>query len=192
MGKGKRSGRAIRNPETPGSAGTKPVRTKRFLALFSISAVLAFGVLFAPFAQPAVASYSSGLVRASGELISIAGGKARVEGAVLSAPSGNFAIEMKNGCNGVNVMILLWCAILAFPSSWIWKAGGLVVGSAAIQSVNFVRFISLFYLGQYNMTWFEFAHSYLWESLIMVDALVVFWVWATMTFRSAATRDAVR
>ena len=39
------------------------------------------------------------------------------------------------------------------------------------------RFISLFYLGQYSMTWFDFAHAYLWESLLVLDTMVVFWVW---------------
>ena len=46
-----------------------------------------------------------------------------------------------------------------------------------IQGVNLLRFISLYYLGQYSMRWFNFAHEYLWESLIMLDAMVVFGLW---------------
>lgn len=162
------------------------------MAVFALCGVLAFGLLLAPFARPAVERFSRGLVQVSGALIEVAGGRASVEGTVLRAPLSGFAIEMKDGCNGINVMILLWSAMLAFPASWTWKAKGLLAGSLAIQGVNFIRFISLFYLGQYNMTWFEFAHGYLWESLIMVDALVVFLIWAAMVFRSTALPDAVR
>jgi hypothetical protein len=37
-----------------------------------------------------------------------------------------------------------------------------------------VRIISLFYLGQWNYTVFEWFHLYLWPVLIMLDVLVVF------------------
>jgi hypothetical protein len=37
--------------------------------------------------------------------------------------------------------------------------------------------ISLFYLGQWRMDVFEFAHLYLWQALIMLDVLVVWLIW---------------
>lgn len=166
------------------------VRPARFVAVFAIFAALAFGALRAPFARPAADRFSVGLVRVSAALIRVAGGRVLVEGAVIRAPFNGFAIEMKDGCNGVNVTLLLWSAMLAFPASWTWKVKGLLVGSMALQAVNFVRFISLFYLGQYSMKWFEFAHVYLWESLIMLDALVVFWMWVRMMFHPTAVPDA--
>jgi hypothetical protein len=53
-----------------------------------------------------------------------------------------------------------------------------------------VRFISLYYLGQYSRSWFDFAHLYLWESLIVLDTMVVFWLWTRLVFRSMAARRA--
>src|SRR6516165_3270361 len=47
----------------------------------------------------------------------IFGGHALVQGAILRAPSG-FAVEMRDGCNAINVTLLLWSAVLAFPASW--------------------------------------------------------------------------
>jgi exosortase H (IPTLxxWG-CTERM-specific) len=91
---------------------------------------------------------------------------------------------MRDGCNAVNVTILLWAALLAFPASWKRKLVGMAAGSLIIQVVNVIRFVSLFYLGQYSMTWFDFAHAYLWESLIVLDTLVVFWYWVTRVARS--------
>ena len=79
--------------------------------------------------------------------------------------------------NAINVTILLWSAVLAFPAPWKMKAFGLAVGTVVVQALNIVRFISLFYLGQYSMAWFDFAHAYLWESLLVLDTMVVFWLW---------------
>ena len=43
-----------------------------------------------------------------------------------------------------------------------------------MHTLNIVRIISLFYLGQWNYTVFEWFHLYLWPMLIMIDVLVVF------------------
>lgn len=50
--------------------------------------------------------------------------------------------------NAINVTILLWSAVLAFPAPWKMTALGLVAGTIIVQALNIVRFISLFYLGQ--------------------------------------------
>ena len=42
------------------------------------------------------------------------------------------------------------------------------------------------YLGQYNRNWFDFAHFYLWEGLIVLDTLAIFWLWAVVVRRSGA------
>jgi exosortase/archaeosortase family protein len=47
----------------------------------------------------------------------------------------------------------------------------------AIQVLNLARIVSLFYLGQWDMKWFEWAHLYLWQALIMLDALIVWMLW---------------
>jgi exosortase H (IPTLxxWG-CTERM-specific) len=152
------------------------LRPGRFVTLFAVAALLQFGVLLAPWARPAIDGFSWSLVHASAAMINFLGGHAHAHNMVMRSPGG-FAIEMKDGCNGVNVMILLWSAVLAFPASRWAKLIGLFAGAIAIHGLNFFRFVSLFYLGQYNLSWFEFAHLYLWETLIMLDALIVFGVW---------------
>lgn len=158
------------------------MRPERFLVVFAICFLALFGLLLAPFLRPAIAAFSHALVSASAFLIRLSGGHASVEGTVLRAPSG-FAIEMKDGCNGANVMILLWSAVIAFPATLVQKLKGVAWGALIIQSVNLVRFISLFYLGQYNFSLFDFAHQYLWESLIMLDGLLFFGFWVHRVFR---------
>jgi exosortase H (IPTLxxWG-CTERM-specific) len=147
------------------------------VVVFVLCLLAGYGLLTTPFLQFAVSGFSRGLVQASGLLIRACGGAASVDAAILRQPSTGFAIEMKEGCNGVTVMVLLCAAVLAFPATWIQRAVGILIGAAAIQALNFVRFISLFYLGQYSLRWFEFAHGYLWESLIMLDTLIIFSLW---------------
>ena len=37
-------------------------------------------------------------------------------GRILRSPSNGFAVEVQNGCNAVNVTILLWAAIATYPA----------------------------------------------------------------------------
>lgn len=57
------------------------------------------------------------------------------------------------------------------------KLQGVVIGFLAIQILNIGRVISLFYLGQWDKEIFDFAHLYLWQALIILDAFVVFLIW---------------
>jgi exosortase H (IPTLxxWG-CTERM-specific) len=160
-------------------------RTLRFVLIFAGSLLVAFGVLLTGPAPDLDARLSAALVKIAHGMIVGCGGDATRDAAILRAPSG-FAVEMRDGCNAINVMILFWSAILAFPARLRMKAIGLVAGSLIIQVLNIARFISLFYLGQYSLTWFDFAHTYLWESMLVLDTIVVFWVWVNRVARLVA------
>src|SRR6185295_10328209 len=88
------------------------VRLGRFLVLFAIFMIIGFGLFLAPFIQPVVLAFSRGLVNSSASLIHFFGGRAKPAGTVLRSDSG-FAVEMQNGCNGVDITILLCAAIAA-------------------------------------------------------------------------------
>lgn len=88
-----------------------------------------------------------------------------------------FGIEILAGCNAVEASILLIAAILAFPAPWRHKLKGLAYGLLALHLLNLVRIISLFYLGQWSDKAFEWAHLYIWQALIMLDAVVVWLLW---------------
>ncbi|HVN35646.1 MAG TPA: exosortase H, partial [Casimicrobiaceae bacterium] len=76
---------------------------------------------------------------------------------------------------------------LAFPAPWRRKLGGLAIGIIAVQGLNMIRVISLFYLGQWNYQAFEWAHLYVWQALIMLDVLVVWLVWVRLLPASGAS-----
>ncbi|HEY7905478.1 MAG TPA: exosortase H [Wenzhouxiangella sp.] len=101
-------------------------------------------------------------------------------GKVIRDAESGFAVSIEPGCNGVEALIILFAAIFAFPATLKQKLIGFGIGFVAIQSLNLVRIISLFYMGQWNMTWFNWFHLYLWQALIILDALVVWLIWLRM------------
>jgi exosortase H (IPTLxxWG-CTERM-specific) len=148
-----------------------------FVLVFTVVALGQFALLLATPMRPLVNGFSGDLAALSAWLIRSAGGTCLRQAAVLSNPAKGFAMEIRDGCNGINVVVLLWSAILAYPASLKWRLIGVTGGLAAIQILNLFRLISLFYLGQYSYRLFEFAHLYLWELLIIIDGMVVFSLW---------------
>ena len=96
------------------------------------------------------------------------------QGRILRDATTGFAVSIEAGCNGVEATIVLVAGIVAFPASLRHKMIAILVGFLFVQALNVVRIISLFYLGQWNYTVFEWFHLYLWPVLIMLDVLVVF------------------
>ena len=96
------------------------------------------------------------------------------QGRILRDATTGFAVSIEAGCNGVEATIVLVAGIMAFPASLRHKMIAILVGFLFVQALNIVRIISLFYLGQWNYTVFEWFHLYLWPVLIMLDVLVVF------------------
>ena len=86
-------------------------------------------------------------------------------------------IEVVAGCNGMEAVIILFAAVFAFPATFPQKIAGFVAGFFAIHALNIVRIVSLYYLARYSMTWFEWFHLYVWQMLIILDALVVWLLW---------------
>ena len=150
----------------------------RFLAVFLCLQGVLFGVeMLQTVQQTIILPWTSFLADISGRLISLFDANVSAVGKVVRSTLNGFAVSIEPGCYGVEAMIVLLAAILAFPAPWIYKLQGLAWGFFAIQSINLLRIISLFYLGQWSMTLFDWAHLYVWQALIMLDALIVFLVW---------------
>jgi exosortase H (IPTLxxWG-CTERM-specific) len=149
---------------------------RRFAILFVVILLGLFAFELSPPGQALVRPWTAAVAAVSSELIRAFDGDAVSQGNVVHSVRTGFAMAIEAGCNGVEAMLVLLAGILAFPASWRWKLAGLA-GVVAIQALNIVRIVSLFYLGQWNGPWFDWAHLYLWQALIMLDALVVWLLW---------------
>ena len=159
----------------------------RFFLVFVVILGALFAAELTPPAQAAVVlPWTDALVRISAGLITFFDPHVAAFGKILQSTANGFAISIEAGCNGVEAALILAAAMLAFPASWKQRAIGILAGLVAIQALNIVRVISLFYLGQWNARAFEWAHLYLWQALIMLDVLVVWLVWLR-TLRASAS-----
>ena len=150
----------------------------RFFILFIVILIALFAAeLTSPVQSAIVAPWTEALVRISANFITFFDPNVAVFGNVLQSTSNGFALSVRSGCNGVEAAMILIAAMLAFPASWKHRVIGILAGLFAVQLLNIVRVISLFYLGQWNMTVFDWAHSYLWPALIMLDVLIVWMIW---------------
>lgn len=150
----------------------------RFFVVFVALQALLFGLELTPWAQAHfVEPWTNTLARISTWLVTVFDPNVQAIGKIMRSTTNNFAVSIEAGCNGVEATIVLLAAILAFHAPWKNKLVGLAVGVVAVQGLNVVRVISLFYLGQWDRQWFEWAHLYVWQALIMLDVLIVWLVW---------------
>ena len=150
----------------------------RFFILFVVILVVLFAAELAPPAQSAVVvPWTEALVRISVGIATLFDSHVAAAGRILRSTANGFAVSIEAGCNGIEAAIVLIAAMLAFPAPWRHRAIGILVGLCAVQALNVLRVISLFYLGQWNASAFEWAHLYVWQALIMLDVLVVWLVW---------------
>jgi len=151
---------------------------RRFLLLFIVIQMVLFGLeLLVPVQEHIVLPWTTLLAKACSALVTLFDANAMSQGKVLFNAKTGFGVSIEPGCNGVEACIVLIAAMFAFPAPWRHRMLGLVIGFIAVQSLNMVRVISLFYLGQWSQRAFEFFHEYLWQGLIMLDVLVVWLLW---------------
>lgn len=159
----------------------------RFALLFCVLLVGLFTLeLLGPVERHVILPFTAGIAEVCTWLIRLFDDDAIAYGKVIQSASTGFAVSIERGCNGVEALIILAAAIFAFPATMKQRLIGFAIGFVAIQSLNLVRIISLFYLGQWSMVWFEWFHLYLWQALIILDALVVWLLWLRWLSRSPA------
>ena len=149
----------------------------RFAVTFVLVLALLFGFELTPPGQAIVGPWTNQVAAASAAVVRVFDGSAMAQGKTLYDPKSGFGVTIEAGCNGVEAMLVLLAGILAYPAPWRARLAGLAVGTVAIQALNLVRIVSLFYLGQWNYAWFEWAHLYVWQALIMLDVLIVWLLW---------------
>ncbi|HKE40562.1 MAG TPA: exosortase H [Casimicrobiaceae bacterium] len=158
---------------------------KFFVWFLALQAGL-FGLELTPWAQQwFVVPWTNTLAAISASIVKLFDPEVISHGKVLQSTSSGFAVSIEAGCNGVEATIVLVAAILSFPAKWSRKLIGLAAGVVAVQGLNIVRVISLFYLGQWNFNVFEWAHLYVWQALIMLDVLIVWLLWVRTLPRAA-------
>ncbi len=150
-----------------------------FLALFFLSVALR------PINDRFVEPFTGLVARTAAALCRILGEPAEVQGTLLRSP--RFAVSIRNGCNGLETVLVFSAAVLAFPARWRTRFLGLAAGILAIQAANQIRVVALFFSGIYFPKLFEKSHTVFWPAAIILFGMVLFLLWAEYCARSKRT-----
>ena len=149
---------------------------KKFLIRFALFLVGFYAlVAVQPVNDAVVLPFTGLLVKVSAAILRAVGEPVVTRGTVIQ--SALFAVDVKNGCNGIEAALLLLAAMLAFPASAKARAAGIAAGLLAIQLVNLFRIVSLFWLGAHRRDLFDLFHAAIWQTLLILLAVGIFLAW---------------
>lgn len=153
-------------------------RSLAFLARFCALLVLLYAaVALRPVDRTVVVPFTAVIARVSGALLNGLGEPVSVAATEIRSPA--FAVQIENGCNGLETVLLFVSAVLAFPAPWKRRLAGLALGFAAIELVNLVRVVTLFWIGAHRPALFSASHTVLWQSLVVLFGVLFFLLWAS-------------
>jgi exosortase H (IPTLxxWG-CTERM-specific) len=132
-----------------------------------------------------VRPFTTGIAHVSGAIIGLVQHDSVVRGTIISGRC--FAVDIRNGCNGLEASLFLLAAVLAFPAPAKMRAIGAMFGFAIVQLANLIRIVSLYLIGCYRPDWFAAFHLAIWQTIIFAIAVGFFLVW---TRRVTAVTDA--
>ena len=100
---------------------------------------------------------------------------AQAIGSRLVAPGGG--INILNGCDGVDVVLLLVAAMLVAPITPRWRLMGMLTGSGLIYLCNQLRILALFYAYRSDKSLFNLLHGIVAPFLLVLISAVFYFVW---------------
>jgi len=149
----------------------------QFLVLFVVLLGAGFTLISVHWVNDHVIEpFTGGIARASGAALNLLGQNVTMQGTVIR--SSRFAVNIRNGCNGVEAMLIFLAAVLAFPASWKSRLAGLGLGILAIQVVNLIRVVALFLTGIYFPKIFDTSHTVIWQTIVILFGVVLWIFWA--------------
>lgn len=153
------------------------IRSLARLYLGFAGAILFFVIVFNNkiFYEHVNVPFTSFIVMASSFLINLFGGTSSISGTHLSTPG--FGINVVDGCNGIYATAILLSGVIAYPARVKYKLLGILIGFTAIFALNLLRVISLLYLGQYFPDVFKEIHVFVWQPIIIVWAIYIWYFW---------------
>ncbi len=159
------------------------------LFLVKFFAILIAGYLLIawnPVNDSVIVPFTKLVTRGAGWILVAGGQPVHTDGTVLT--SAKFGINVNNGCNGVEAMLILLACVAAFPATWRARAVGLALGALMIQLLNEVRIVTLWLLGAYHPKVFQLFHTAVWQIAIILAALIFFLQWSSRVAPRLANR----
>ncbi len=161
-------------------------RQTRFLIVFAALLLTFYGLItLEAVDKRVVLPFTAALARISGAALNLIGQPVHVEGTVIAGP--RFAVDIRGGCNGLEAVVFVCAAMLAFHAPMRQRFTGAAAAAVILEALNIIRIDSLYLLGVYHRSVFEMFHLAVWQTLMFGAAVFLFLVWTSrVTPRDAA------
>jgi exosortase/archaeosortase family protein len=150
----------------------------RFVLLFGTTAAVLLAAYYFPY--PAGSAISRLLDSYLHVYAALAGGLLRIfePNLVVAGQDiiGRYSIRIVKTCDGMDVNILFASAIMAWPTALRRRLVASCVGLGLLVVTNTIRICTLYYVGVFAPSSFEFVHMELWPVLILALAVGLFLV----------------
>lgn len=161
----------------PESAWRRYRREFGFLILFVAILGASFSLIsWNPVNDRVIEPFTAAIARAGGATLNLLGQQTKMSGTIIR--SDRFAVNIRNGCNGVEAMLIYFAAVLAFPAPWKSRLLGVGLGFLAIQLVNLIRVVALFLTGVYLPKLFDSSHTVIWQTVVILSGVLLWILWA--------------
>ena len=177
-------------PQTLGQQRHGRARGWQFGVSFALTATALLGLYYFPYPRGSVmqrvlAGYLHHYAWVSGSLLRLLEPNIIVSGQDIL---GRYSVRIVKTCDGMDVNILLFSAIMAWPCVVRRRVAAAAIGVAVLFVVNTSRICSLYLIGVYAPASFELVHLELWPVLILIVAVIFF----LLFIRDAEGRAAAR
>lgn len=185
--KQRQGGAASKRSEPASSTERRKRPVLRFVLWFIVCMAVFYAVtLTSAFQQGPFQRYLEVNATVSAWLLDVLGADAR--SVRTSVITDDYSLSIARGCDAIEPAALFAAAVLAFPALWKRKLVGLGIGVPALLLVNFVRIVSLYYVGVHcSARTFEIVHVEVWQPLFILLAMVTWIAWALWATREHAT-----
>ena len=163
----------------PGALGPRSLRSWTILAA---SLALALAVYYGFLGSSWVEFVAAWTADWTSRGLNLMGGSTYVSGTLLV--SDNFVANIVAECTAVGPLVLFIGAVVAYPAPSRAKAVGAAVGFVVLTLVNVVRIMSLFWIGSSYPEYLDVAHLLVWQSAIILLAIVMWLLWAERVGRA--------
>jgi exosortase H (IPTLxxWG-CTERM-specific) len=154
-------------------------RQTRFLIVFAVLLIAFYAVITIGWVDThAVLPFTAALAHVSGAALNMIGEKVHVTSTVIGGS--RFAVDIRGGCNGLEAVVFVCAAMLAFHAPLRKRIVGALAAAVILEALNVIRIDSLYLLGVYHRNVFEMFHLAVWQTLMFGAAVFLFLIWTSI------------
>jgi exosortase H (IPTLxxWG-CTERM-specific) len=159
-------------------------QTRFLLRFFGLLALFYVVITPKPVDENVVMPFTRGIAVVSTSVLNMLGEGVVRNGTLISNRA--FAVDIKNGCNGLEALVFLCAAIFAFDAPFRSRMIGVAIGAVIVEVLNLMRVVTLFLIGRYRPELFETFHLAVWQAVIFGAAVFTFIAWTARQRTHAA------